>query len=134
MGAGLGSGLVKAFLDTHAALALADGETSVFGRAAIDVMERSALFVSPFVQFEVTFLYEIDRIKAPAEEILAILDSECGVVQSDDPAQAVVARAVTLDWTRDPFDRLLVATAMLHRAPFVTQDRRIHRHFDAAVW
>ena len=46
----------------------------------------------------------------------------------------VVAKAMDLHWTRDPFDRLLVATAVLHKAPFVTRDQKILEHFDGAVW
>jgi PIN domain nuclease of toxin-antitoxin system len=38
----------------------------------------------------------------------------------------VVTQAMPLSWTRDPFDRLIVATAILHRAPLVTRDERIH--------
>ena len=39
-----------------------------------------------------------------------------------------------LSWTRDPFDRLLVATALLHQAPLVTCDTRIQENFPGAVW
>jgi PIN domain nuclease of toxin-antitoxin system len=46
----------------------------------------------------------------------------------------LVPLAMPLSWTRDPFDRLLVATALLHEAPLITRDARIQEHFAGAVW
>lgn len=97
-------------------------------------MERSALFLSPVVRLELGFLYEIGRLKVQADEIIGVLTAELGVAQSDDPIAAVVAHAMPLTWTRDPFDRLLVATAALHRAPLITHDEQILEHFEDAVW
>lgn len=125
---------MKAFLDTHVAVLLWRGDVGDFSPRAADLIERSALFVSPVVRLELAFLREIGRLTASADEILAALSSDCGVFQSDDPISTIVARAMDLDWTRDPFDRLLVATARLHRAPFLTRDARILEHFEAAIW
>ncbi len=123
---------MKTFLDTHAAVMLWNGDD--LSPKAQDLLERSALFVSPVVRLELVFLYEIRRLKVKGDEILGSLASELGVKQSEDPLQAVVAEAIGLEWTRDPFDRLLVATARLHRAPFVTRDEQIREHFEGAVW
>ena len=125
---------MKAFLDTHAAVALEEGTIEVFGPAAVDVLERAALFVSPIVRLELKFLAEVGRLTVEPDEVLGGLASKLGIVQSDDPIAAVVAEALRLVWTRDPFDRLLVATAALHRAPLITNDQRIHEHFADAVW
>jgi len=125
---------LKTFLDTHAAVFLAAGDIDEFGRAAQDLLERSALFVSPIVRLELQLLNEIGRISAKPDAVLTYLATDCGVTLADDPIQAVVLHAVRLEWTRDPFDRLLVATAMLHRAPLVTRDQEIHEHFEGAVW
>ena len=56
------------------------------------------------------------------------------VVTPEDAVADVVRRAQAFDWTRDPFDRLLVATALLHEAPFVSRDRTITEHYPAAIW
>ena len=125
---------MKAFLDTHAAVALYEGEVELFGRRAADLLERSALFVSPIVRLELVFLNEVERVHVGADDILDSLAREIGVLLSDDPVQALVTHAKSLSWTRDPFDRLLVATAMLHRAPFITQDRQILQNYKEAVW
>jgi PIN domain nuclease of toxin-antitoxin system len=46
----------------------------------------------------------------------------------------VVHAAESTDFTRDPFDRLIVAHASLHGAPLVTKDEHLHRHHASAVW
>jgi PIN domain nuclease of toxin-antitoxin system len=125
---------VKAFLDTHAAVALGEGKVKIFGAQAADLLEHSALFVSPIVRLELALLHEIGRIRIEPDKILGILVTSCSVIQADDPITAIVAEAMSLQWTRDPFDRLLVATAMLHRAPLITKDQRILEHFEDAVW
>ena len=45
-----------------------------------------------------------------------------------------VEAAERLSWTRDPFDRLIVAQASLAGAPLVTKDRMIRKHFAKAAW
>jgi PIN domain nuclease of toxin-antitoxin system len=123
---------MKAFLDTHAAVMLWSGDD--LGPSSEDLLEHSAIFVSPAVRLELGFLREIGRLEVSADEILGVLMTELGVVMSDDPMQDVVAKAMDLHWTRDPFDRLLVATAVRHNAPFVTRDQKILQHFGQAVW
>ena len=125
---------MKAFLDTHAAVALAEGRREVFGRRSADLLERCALFVSPIVRLELEFLHEIGRIRLGADEILGALAADLGVAVSDEPFQDVVAEAMAVSWTHDPFDRLLVATAMLHRSPLITRDQQIRENFAEAVW
>jgi PIN domain nuclease of toxin-antitoxin system len=41
-----------------------------------------------------------------------------------------------VSWTRDPFDRLIVAQARCTRRSIalITKDRLIRRHFKGAVW
>ncbi len=56
------------------------------------------------------------------------------VTVSRDRVETVVERAMTLSWTRDPFDRVIVATADLHGAPLLTRDERIRENYPAAVW
>lgn len=125
---------MKSFLDTHAAVALWRGDVDAFGRRSQDLLETSAIFISPIVGLELAFLHEIGRLSISPDAIINTLAVDCGVKLTDDPIQAVVAQAMDLQWTRDPFDRLLVATAMLHRSPLVTRDRLIQEHFEDAIW
>jgi PIN domain nuclease of toxin-antitoxin system len=125
---------VTAFLDTHAAVFLWEGRIEVFGFNARKTLEHSALFISPMVRLELQFLKEVGKLKVEPDQILGSLTSDLGVTMTSDPLDALVPLAMPLSWTRDPFDRLLVATALLHQAPFVTRDRCIRDNFPGAVW
>jgi len=46
-----------------------------------------------------------------------------------------IEKARTLNWTRDPFDRLITGEAMaVPDALLVTRDSVIRENFDRAVW
>ena len=125
---------MKAFLDTHAVVALWEGNRSAFGTRSRELADRSALFFAPIVRLELRLLERIRRLIVPAEQIVSDVEREIGVRESQDAFGAVVDYAVAIDWTRDPFDLFIVATAMLHRAPLITKDGRIHDHYSDAVW
>lgn len=125
---------MKVFLDTHAAVYLWEGRAERFEAASTDLVQRGTLFVSPFVRLELQFLFEIGRLTVSADEVLGGLAAEDGVTISGDRSENVVERAVTLSWTRDPFDRLIVATASLHGSPLLTRDETIRANYPDAVW
>lgn len=125
---------LTAFLDTHAAVFLWEGRVELFGRESRSLLESADLRVSPVVRLELKFLEEIGRLKVTHSKILRGLSTELGVVSSADVLEHVVAHAVGVAWTRDPFDRIIAATAMLHRSPLITRDRTIRGNYERAVW
>ncbi|HVT58132.1 MAG TPA: PIN domain-containing protein [Thermoanaerobaculia bacterium] len=76
------------------------------------------------MRLELALLHEIGKITVSADDILGGLAADARVAVAADPLPALIALALPLAWTRDPFDRLLVATALLHRAPLITRDSR----------
>jgi PIN domain nuclease of toxin-antitoxin system len=50
------------------------------------------------------------------------------------PTAELVRAALDLTWTRDPFDRLIAAHAVVADAPLVTAHRTILEHLPQAVW
>lgn len=125
---------MKAFLDTHAAIFLWEGRGEIFGSGSRELLERALLHVSPLVRLELGFLREVGKLKVEPGEILGALTGDYGVTVTADPMDRLVPLALPLSWTRDPFDRLLVATALLHEAPLITRDARIQEHFAGAIW
>ncbi len=125
---------LRVFLDTHAAVAIAEGRPRLLGREARRLVQIREVCVSPIALLEVAYLHEAGKIRLTSSEVTRILVNESNVSVVPDDVRAVVERAVSLRWTRDPFDRLIVATAVLHDAKLVTKDALIHTHFDGAVW
>lgn len=72
-------------------------------------------------------LVENRRIPVPAsteEFIVALLTARGIEVLPITPAIATIASSGRIPW-RDPFDRLIAATAIVHQATLVTRDRRL---------
>lgn len=124
---------VATFLDTHAAIYLAEGQVSRFGERSRSLLETDDLLVSPLVRLELAYLHECDKIGKAPDQVIGWLVA-IGVIVSAEPVQAVVEAAMRMTWTRDPFDRLIAATAALREAPLVTHDAVITAHYRQAVW
>jgi PIN domain nuclease of toxin-antitoxin system len=46
----------------------------------------------------------------------------------------VIEAATGVFWTRDPFDRLISAHAIIANTPLVTADGMIREHLPLAIW
>ena len=125
---------MSAYLDTHVALWLYAGQVERISRRAAELINRERIGVSPVVLLELQYLREIGRVTAAPRTIAADLGRRLGLTVEDRPLAAVAERALDLGWTRDVFDRLIVAQAALDRAALVTTDRLIRSHYPQAVW
>ena len=79
-------------------------------------------------------LHEIGRLKADCIQNFAMLATDIGLRVCDLPFRTVVDHALSETWTRDPFDRLIVANAKAAGAPLVTKDERMLEHYSRALW
>ena len=123
-----------AYLDTHAAIRLADGRLHI-GRDAARLIHRSELLISPLVLVELEDLHEIGRLALPARDILRKLEHEIGLRLCDLPFAEVARAALDEKWTRDAFDRIIVAQARLNGlAPLISSDEKIAEHYPRTVW
>jgi PIN domain nuclease of toxin-antitoxin system len=123
-------------LDTQVALWLYYRLDRQISRAAKAQLARARdLRLSPLVVVEIEILIEIGRVKLKtADLLLHDLQERLDLELSDASAAVVAEAACRFAWTRDPFDRLIVANAMADGATLITADRVILRHFDQAVW
>ena len=125
----------RLYLDTHILVWLyQDGAVRLTpeGVRAIEAAEQ--LLISPMVELELTYLHEISRINCNAHTILDSLRRDIGLETCTQPFAAAIGAALPIEWTRDPFDRLIVAQASMAKTPLLTKDREIHRHYSRAVW
>jgi PIN domain nuclease of toxin-antitoxin system len=109
-------------LDTHVVVWLYEGRTDRLAPLARDLLRASRPLVSPMVRLELAFLNEIGRLTVRPEAILDALrvDADLGVAESS--FERVTAIAATLAWTRDPFDRVIVAHALADDLSLLTRD------------
>ena len=121
-------------LDTHVIVWLYTGETEQLSAAAVAAIEQHELVVSPMVQMELSYLHEIGRLTIGGADIIADLERRIGLHRSDIPLDALVDTAAALTWTRDPFDRLIVADALVAGTSLLTKDRAIHERTTVASW
>lgn len=121
-------------LDTHVVAWLFAGRADLLSARARTEIEGGDLVISPVVVLELQYLWETKRTTEPASVVVDDLASRIGLGLSQAPFPAVARKAVDLTWTRDPFDRLLVAQAALDGARLVTKDRVIRNHYAASVW
>jgi PIN domain nuclease of toxin-antitoxin system len=122
------------YLDTNVVLWLAGAPAELSAEAIARIDAAELLLLSPMVELEVEYLYEIGRLQRGAAEVIQHLEQYLPVRLCDRPFAAVVARARTMKWTRDPFDRLIAAQAALGGDPLVTRDKIIRANYPHAVW
>lgn len=66
--------------------------------------------------------------------MLAALGREIGLRVVDVSTVDLVQAATDISWTRDPFDRLIAAHAIVTGAPLVTADETILENLPLATW
>lgn len=123
-------------LDTHVVVWLYAGEHDRIPAGLRDRLEVEPVAVSPVVRLELAFLKEIGRLAHSPSTVLDELQRSLGLVADATSFVDVVAVAATdrLDFTRDPFDRLIASQAIAAHASLATKDARLREHVQVAVW
>lgn len=121
-------------LDTHVMVWLYDDPERLLPPAVRERLNAEPLALSPFVRLELQYLYEVKRIVVPAQTIVDELVPKLEMVLTDPPSAQICQAATTLNWTRDPFDRLISAQALTSGTALVTKDRVIRNHLSLAWW
>jgi PIN domain nuclease of toxin-antitoxin system len=87
------------------------------------------------VLVELEYLYEIRRTKLPASDVQLKLEHESMLRVCDLPFPTVARIALSESWTRDPFDRIIVAQAKANGlALLISADEKIAKHYPRTVW
>jgi PIN domain nuclease of toxin-antitoxin system len=100
-------------------------------RTLIDEREPRAC---PLVELELAYMHEIGRARDPASMMLAALRKSIGLEIADISMAELAHTAAGLSWTRDPFDRMIAAHAIVADVPLVTADRTILDNLPLATW
>jgi PIN domain nuclease of toxin-antitoxin system len=62
------------------------------------------------------------------------LENRIGLTISDKDFNTVISRALEISWTRDPFDRIVVANASLDDSILISKDQTIRDNYPSAIW
>ena len=113
-------------LDTNALLWLERGHA----RSKPLARWAGRLYLSPASLLELKFLGEVGRIRLRPGG-LDDLAADARWLVDDPPAAAWFRQAQDQSWTRDPFDRLLVAHALLRGWRLATGDAAIQQQLES---
>jgi PIN domain nuclease of toxin-antitoxin system len=118
---------VRALLDTHFLIWIVMGSDRL---GEYPWMEQYRPWgVSPVSLLEIQFLAEVGKLqlRSGAEFAEAVMRDPRFVVD-EAPLVSLIRHALSLEWTRDPFDRLIAAHSSVRRVPLCTVDRVLRQH------
>ena len=122
------------YLDTHIVVWLYAGLLNKFNQPVITTLNENEILISPIVHLELQYLFEIERVREPAHAIVSDLTDRIGLRFCEKDFNAVVNQSIKLTWTRNPFDRLIVANAALNDNILISKDTNILEHYAHARW
>jgi len=117
---------VNLLLDTHAVIWFLEGSDNLRPDARVSIESAERVYVSSATIWEMATKVARGRLEAPPDFPDRLLD--LGMLQlALEWEHARVAGGLPLHH-RDPFDRMLVAQAIVERLTIVTRDERIARY------
>ena len=124
-------------LDTHAWVWSFANDALLSSRARTAIREADTVYVSPISFFEIGQKVRTGRwpeMQGRVKELPAILKEQGGSIATLTPE--ICLDASTMDWKhRDPFDRLIVSTALALGVALVSKDSAFEDRDDLTlVW
>ncbi|NIM17978.1 MAG: PIN domain-containing protein [Candidatus Aminicenantes bacterium] len=121
------------FLDTHVVVWLYQKSLKLLSPKAIQAIEDNSISISPIVLLELEYLYEIGKIKTDSHTILKYLKKKIGLKLDRSNFFKIINAALKEKWTRDPFDRIIVAHSKFRDTYLVTKDENISKHYSKII-
>jgi PIN domain nuclease of toxin-antitoxin system len=124
---------LRLLLDTHVVLAWLLGDEPLGSRAKPELEDSSnQLIVSAVVVWEVAIKRALGKVQVPMTFVADLIESDAVKLPINLDHAAGVARLP--HHHRDPFDRLLVAQAMIERATIVSSDDALRAYGVPILW
>lgn len=122
------------YLDTHVVVWLYSGLTDKLTDIAKTLINDNEVYVSAIVRLELQYLYEIKRITDEPDVIISNLSEQIGLKICNKNFNDIISISLTITWTRDPFDRLITANALLNNNILLSKDQNILNNYLYAKW
>lgn len=117
------------YLDTHITVWLYAGQIEKLSTKATVLLNENEILVSPIVRLELQYLLDIKWITETPDNIISDLSNSIGLKICDKAFNNITNFSMKIDWTRDPFDRLIVANAAVQDDYLITKDQTILNHY-----
>jgi len=122
------------YLDTHVVVWLYAGQVEKLSHKVKELLNSNEIVISPIVRLELQYLYEIQRITEEPKKILNDLSDRIGIKICEKNFNSIINYSMSYSWTRDPFDRIIVANASVGNNILISKDQNILKNYDKAVW
>jgi PIN domain nuclease of toxin-antitoxin system len=122
------------YLDTHIVVWLYSGLTDKLTDIAKTLINDNEVYISAIVRLELQYLYEIKRITDEPDVIIANLSEQIGLKICNKNFNDIISISLTITWTRDPFDRIITANALLNNNILLSKDHNILNNYTFAKW
>jgi PIN domain nuclease of toxin-antitoxin system len=120
-------------LDTHVIVHLNQNDRKKFGPKATETVSDSYLLIPQISILELDYLREIGRVTKSGKDFAANLMFSINASLEMSPLIGLVEFSQKIQWTRNPFDRLIVAASMHMQVPLLTSDENILSNYKYAV-
>jgi PIN domain nuclease of toxin-antitoxin system len=122
--------------DTHALVWLASTPKNLSARARHAIQQHSdELYVSSISALEIAILVKRNRLSLPVavEEFVDRALRQHGILEIPLDRQIAIASTRLPDIHNDPFDRIIIATALLNGMSILSKDQIIPRYPEVKV-
>jgi len=125
---------MSCFLDTHITIWLYEKRLDLLSEKAKQYIEKSDLFISPVVKLEIEYLFEIERIKDNSETICSFLEKNIDLKIENSSFSEIIKISLNEKWTKDPFDRIIVAHSKLKNYSLISKDKKINKNYFRTIY
>jgi PIN domain nuclease of toxin-antitoxin system len=120
---------MRLLLDTHALLWFMNDDAQLTQRARALMVNAAEIFVSSASIWEIAIKAKLGKLKADPDEVLRAIE-ENGILELSISNRHALAGGKLPLHHRDPFDRILIAQAILEQMRFLTSDSELRAYSD----
>jgi PIN domain nuclease of toxin-antitoxin system len=113
---------------------LYSGLTDKLSELAKSIINGNEVYISAIVRLELQYLYEIKRITDESDVIITELSEQIDLKICNKNFNEIISITLTINWTRDPFDRIITANAQVNNNILLSKDQNILNNYTYARW
>ena len=122
------------YLDTHVVIWLYGDTVNKLSSLAENLIRQNDIYISLMIRLELQYLYEIGRLGSSPNQIIEYLTNQANLRICQKDFSQIIHQAMQITWTRDVFDRLIVANAMVNENILLSKDHKILENYTHARW